>query len=202
MDIMLEGYQYSVAQSSSEFADVPLSLSPGLAERYARERFVHLPALITPDNAQKLLVCTQDVPSKRVQCGLEHVTWCEQSFEPGHPVYEFFERDQAVELATGLAGLRECRGLAVWASIYGVGEYINSHRDSSGSIQLLVCLQTPPGPINGGELIVDGARMFLRPGDATAFEATTLEHHTTPLMATVEEPSPRRVVLVGRYFLE
>lgn len=200
---MLEAYPDKlIPQKNGDVTGIPPASLPDLIQHYTSERLVSLPGLIAPNNAYELLMATQAVPARRVWCGLERVTWCEQNFEPGHLAYELFEREQAVGLVTTLTGLSERRGLSVWTSAYGAGEYINPHRDSSGSIQLLVCLQAPSDPVQGGELIVDGTRMFLRPGDAIAFEATTLEHHTTPLIATVDEPDPRRVVLVGRYFLE
>ena len=48
--------------------------------------------------------------------------------------------------------------------------------------------------------MVAGTELFLSSGDAVIFEATRLEHHTTPLVATAEEPTPTRTVLVGRYY--
>jgi hypothetical protein len=67
-------------------------------------------------------------------------------------------------------------------------------------VQLLVCLQAPPSSQNGGKLFVDGTELFLTPGDAVVFEAVRLEHYTTPLVASEDEPDPRRIVLVGRYY--
>lgn len=184
-----------------ELSDIHPSLLPDLAERYTKERLVHLPGLISPGEAQQLLASTEYIPARRVWCGLEDVSWHEQTFEPGHPAHDFFEQEQAKELVMGLAGRESYLGLTSWTSIYSVGEYINPHRDAAGSIQLLLCLQSPPSPANGGELVVGGSRLFLRPGDAVVFEATALEHYTTPLVPTVEEANPRRTVLVGRYFL-
>ena len=173
-----------------------------LAETYAAHRFVALPNLLTPEQAGTLLIATGGAPARRVRCGIEHVTWEEQNFEPGHPAYDFFEQQSTIGLTRTVTGLGELAGLMCWTSVYGLGEYIDPHKDRSGSAQLLVCLQAPPTPAHGGELVVDSTRLFLYPGDAVVFEATTVEHYTTPLTATSDAPSPRRTVLVGRYFLE
>lgn len=190
-----------VPHSNSESIGVHPSLLPDLAERYTKERLVHLPGLISPDEAQQLLASTEYIPARRVWCGLEDVSWHEQTFEPGHPAHDFFEQEPAKNLVMALAGRQSYLGFTSWTSIYRVGEYINQHRDGAGSIQLLVCLQSPPGPANGGELVVGGSRLFLRPGDAVVFEATALEHYTTPIVPTAEDANPHRTVLVGRYFL-
>lgn len=168
---------------------------------YERNRFVLLPRLIAPEEAQALLSATHKVPARRVICGIKDVSWDEQSFDPEHPAHQFFQQETIAELITSMAKLTTIDQLACWTSVYGPGEYINPHCDKGGSIQLLVCLQAPASRLNGGELTVGNHTFFLTPGDAIAFEATKLVHHTTPLIATDGDPDPRRTVLVGRYFL-
>jgi len=170
-------------------------------EQYGRDRFVALPGLIQPDTASSLLAATDDVPAKRVRVGNNTETWNEQIFTLEHPVYRFFEQDTIVSLVRALTRLKRINYLQTWTSIYGVGEYINPHTDSEGSAQLLICLQAPESSAQGGKLVVSGQELFLTPGDAIAFEATSLRHYTTPLTATKNEPEPRRTVLVGRYFM-
>lgn len=87
---------------------------------------------------------------------------------------------------------RQISKLMCWTSIYAPGEFINPHRDRSGTIQLLVCLMNPQRGDCGDYLHLPGTRLFLASGDAVAFEATTQEHFTTP-------GSKPRIVLVGRY---
>lgn len=188
--------------TSVETISLDASRLEQLAKQYAAVRFAPIPVLLYPDHARTLLATTANVPARRVQCGNRHVAWDEQSFDPGHPAYQFFEQPGLVELAQTLTGRKAMTGLTCWTSGYRSGEYINPHRDRAGTIQLLVCLQAPRSPQNGGTLIVDGNELFLSPGQAIAFDATSLEHYTTPLTPSEDEPDPQRVVLVGRYFLE
>jgi hypothetical protein len=172
-----------------------------LVEQYRRDRFVPISGLLDLSNAAALLAATEDVPAYRVRVSGNTDTWDEQNFDPNHPAYQFFEQDILVGFIRTLTGLKRVNQLMAWTSIYRLGEYINPHTDSAGSTQLLVCLKAPRSPEQGGKLVVGGQELFLTPGDAIAFEATSLEHCTTPLIATKDEPEPRRVVLVGRYFM-
>jgi len=171
------------------------------AECYVHNRFLHLPEFVSPDLAQSLLETTLDMPSRRVICGDKGISWDEQNFDLGHPSYDFFAQPEAITFAKGLTHLDKISHLVCWTSGYSAGEFINPHKDVAGTIQLLICLQAPPNAAHGGELVVGGQRLFLAPGDAIAFEATTLEHYTTPLVASEQEPNPHRVVLVGRYYM-
>jgi hypothetical protein len=173
-----------------------------LAQRYSQDRFVVIPGFLRPAGVTTLLAAMSDVASRRVQCGLPHVTWHQQNFDADHSARRLFEQGEMLILAKSLAGLEKVTGLQCWSSVYTAGEYINPHRDSGGVIQLLLCLQAPAAPVNGGELIVGQRKLFLTAGDAIAFEAARLEHSTTPLVATANEPNPRRIILVGRYFFE
>jgi predicted 2-oxoglutarate/Fe(II)-dependent dioxygenase YbiX len=86
-----------------------------------------------------------------------------------------------------------------------------SHNDRARSEEspavaiLNVCLAAPPAE-NGGELVLaleDGeVRHHLRAGDALLFDGASIEHWTTPLMATTAQPEPLRIVVVGRYYLK
>jgi hypothetical protein len=173
-----------------------------LVEIYDGERFVSLPHLITEAQASSLFEITKDAPSRRVKCGDGDVRWDEQNFEPAHPAYEFFAQEAAVRAVGGLTLKSTLEHLIVWTAGYHEREYINPHCDNSGTAQLLVCLDAPDSPENGGQLVVGESALFLQPGDALIFEATTLEHYTTPLVATKENPNPTRTVIVGRYFME
>jgi hypothetical protein len=50
-------------------------------------------------------------------------------------------------------------------------------------------------------LVANGTSLVLAVGDAVVFDATRLDHHTTPLVATDEDAEPQGMVLVGPYFL-
>jgi hypothetical protein len=41
-----------------------------------------------------------------------------------------------------------------------------------------------------------------QPGDGVVFDATAVDHWTTPLTATERVPEPERLAAVGRYYLE
>lgn len=173
---------------------------PELTSLFAVQRFVHLPGLIRPDRAAYLLESTERNVRRRVECGLEKVSWEEQELVPGDPGYEFCRHPRLTRLVQALAGPVTINNLMCWTSQYGAGEYINPHRDRYGTVQVLVCLKSVRTPHQGGSLVVAGTELFLCAGDAVVFEATRLEHHTTPLVASAEEPTPMRVVLVGRYY--
>ncbi len=68
----------------------------------------------------------------------------------------------------------------------------------------MVCLKAPK-PEAGGVLHLQTSHgefaCPLAAGDGLLWEATSLEHWTTPIIATTAEPAPERVTLVGRYFL-
>jgi hypothetical protein len=172
-----------------------------LARSYATQRFVVIRRLLADHRATALLTATRDAPRQRVTCGHRGVSWDQQNFDADHLAYQLFEVPALVTLVTGLTGMDRIDRISCWTSCYAVGEFINTHRDAAGTIHVLVCLQSPPSTDNGGVLIVEGNDIWLLPGDAVAFEATKLEHSTTPLVASAKEPDPRRVVLVGRYFL-
>jgi hypothetical protein len=171
-----------------------------LTSVFAEQRFVHLPGLIRPDQAEYLLESPGGSARRRVECGLDNVSWEEQDLGAGDPGYEFCRHPKITNLVQALADPVTINSLKCWTSRYVAGEYINSHRDRHGTVQLLVCLKTVPGTHQGGSLVIAGAEFFLSVGDAVVFEATRLEHHTTPLIASAEEPMPLRVVLVGRYY--
>jgi hypothetical protein len=169
-----------------------------LRRDYASELVVLLRELVSPDYAAKLLEATKDAPRRRVTCGAS-VSWDEQRFDSRHVAHQFFARPEFVALARNLSGLDQTDLKCCWTSCYRIGEFINSHRDGDGSIQLLICLKAPAGRENGGVLIVDGRELILAPGDAVAFAATRLDHYTTPLVATENDGDPQRVVVVARY---
>jgi hypothetical protein len=173
-----------------------------LSSRYEENRFALIKAFIGPEETKTLLTATYSTPARRVICGIPNVSWDEQNFDPEHPAHQFFWQREITDLIRSMTQLGTIDQLACWTSVYGLGEYINPHCDRGGSIQLLVCLQSPASHRNGGELTVGNQTFFLTAGDAVAFEATKLVHHTTPLVGSESDPNPRRVVLVGRYFLD
>lgn len=183
----------------SQVTEVELAQPDVFSREFAASGFVHLPDLINPDQAGILLTATTDVPSTRVICGDERISWDSQSFAEDHPVYQFFLKSDVTQMVDSITGLSGRRGLMAWTSRYAAWEYINPHRDVAGLVHLLICLESPPSNRNGGSLFVESQELFLKPGDAIVFDAQMLEHYTSPLIPTEEIPNPRRTVLVGRY---
>jgi hypothetical protein len=169
-----------------------------LRREYVSNLVVVLPGFVPPDYAAMLLDATKEAPRRRVTCGAE-VSWDEQQFGSSHVAHRLFARPAFIAFVRKLSGLQHIDLKYCWTSCYSVGEFINSHRDGDGRIQLLVCLQAPRNRANGGLLTVDGREILLAPGDGVAFQATALDHCTTPLVASENEIHPERVVLVARY---
>ncbi|HEU5377800.1 MAG TPA: hypothetical protein VFV38_20445 [Ktedonobacteraceae bacterium] len=175
---------------------------PEIVARYKEKRFVVLPQLLTTQQAQELLATTTTIPSREVICRNPHVSWLEQKFFSGMPVFELFR--SAIPLVTDVLESETITKVTSWSSVYSLGKYINAHRDRLGTIQFLICLEAPP-ETNGGSLNLRGideveTSICLQPGDGLLFEARRLLHWTTPLIATDAIPNPRRTVIVGRYF--
>ena len=90
-----------------------------------------------------------------------------------------------------------------WISEYGVGEHIDEHKDSEGSLHVLLCLRSDHD--QGGALVLgmpDGtdALIVLKMGDIMIFDAVAIGHRTTPLIATARFPQPVRRIAVARYY--
>lgn len=172
----------------------------GLLKSYRLHGYAVLPQFVSEGVAAQLLLSTNRIPRQRVSCGINDVTWSEQVIPLTHSARTFFERPATVQLVRDLTGVVVLSGVHCWTSTYALSEFINPHRDSAGLLQLLVCLRSPRARGYGGELVLDGSALYLMSGDAVVFDATTVEHHTTPLEEAPGDPSPSRVVLVGRYF--
>jgi alkylated DNA repair dioxygenase AlkB len=143
-------------------------------------------------------------PSRRVNCGLQNVTWTEQTIPSGSELSEFFRNDIILSRLLELLGRSaQCKAtVQCWLSRYGVGEFINSHRDNDGDIQIVLGASfLQPG--NGGVLSVSyeefSASYFLLPGDAVIFKAASVQHFTSPIIETASNQTPERIVAVARY---
>jgi hypothetical protein len=180
---------------------VPL---PQLQTKYQQDRYVHLPQFLSAAQAAEYFDQTEDLPSRRVICGIESVSWDEQLVPPDHDLYQFLSSGQMVALMRALLQIKDALYPLIncWISRYKVGEYINSHRDRAGTIQAILCLHSTHQK-NGGLLALkpreENIFFALKPGDAMVFEATTIEHFTTPLISSKDCPYPIRAVAVSRY---
>lgn len=177
---------------------------PHLQTNYQQDRYVHLPQLISAAQAAEYFEQTEDLPSREVICGIESVSWDEQSVPPDHDLFQFFTNSQMVALMRALLHIEDAcyPQINCWISRYKVGEYINSHRDKAGTIQAILCLLATDQK-NGGSLALKPREknifFALKPGDAIVFEATTIEHFTTPLISSKDCQYPVRAVAVSRY---
>lgn len=179
-----------------------MTLSPAI---HADRPFVYLPKLVPIEQAREFEFETRSLPSRRVICGEEAVSWDEQTIPSGSSVFVYFNSPQVLELVQSAADaentLDPSRTMC-WVSRYRTGEHIGRHRDSAGTVQLLVCLIAPPAG-SGGLLILNAIpeRVFrLNEGDGLLFRANQIEHYTTQLVRTNQCPNPLRVVAVARYF--
>jgi hypothetical protein len=170
--------------------------------RYSEQLFVLIRGFISIEFAHQLLRTTDDVPIRKVICGDPNISFGEQDFTEEHPIYKFFMNVEVFSLVRLLLQTDKIPNLVCWTSVYELGQYISAHTDGSGDAQIIVCLQAPAQE-NGGQICVrltgGEQNLHLTPGDAVIFKASALRHYTTPLTASKHEPTPKRVVAVGRY---
>ena len=83
-----------------------------------------------------------------------------------------------VTLITGLQTGRH----AAWFNVYEEGQFIPAHKDVSGDVQLLICIDAPPEDTGGHLWLKKQSNVLaLAPGDILIFEAAKLVHGTTPV---------------------
>lgn len=172
------------------------------SKQYELLKYVVARGMITAEKASELIDLSQGTESIGVYHNDPNISWREQRFTQGHPVYEFFEQLVLVAYVKGLELKFTLTQTIAWTSIYSKGQFINAHNDASGSIQLVICLKSPNDEKNGGHLCLGSERIFLRPGDAIFYKATDIEHYTTPLVPTAEDDDPSRTVIDCRYYLD
>lgn len=177
-----------------------------LTERYHTQKFLLLPQFLDAPETGRLLASTKAIPIRRVICGNPDIHFGQQNFVETHPLGCFFHERQVVEMVLALAQATRLHFCRCWTLVYGPGEYINAHRDRAGQSQLLICLRSPSDAKCGGSLLLNAPtgsqQVFLTQGDAILFEASGVEHATTPLLSSEQDPYPQRVIAVGRYFFE
>lgn len=87
-----------------------------------------------------------------------------------------------LDLPTLLGG--EPRRMAQWLNVYESGEFIGTHVDAGGEVQLMIPIEMPP-PGEGGDLWVKTKERILpvAVGDVLLFAAHRLRHGTTAVQA-------------------
>jgi hypothetical protein len=172
---------------------------------FVEQQHVTVRALVPKSQLANFRHETQNLPSVRVTCGDEEVSWEERTIAPAHSLHRYFRSEPVCAILNSCLG----RWVAIkcvtcWTSTYKTGEYINKHCDGAGDIQLIIALKAP-APENGGWLNLESrgrySRVFLNEGDALCFAATEVAHFTTPLIGTSQIPAPERTTAVARYFL-
>jgi hypothetical protein len=153
-----------------------------------------------------MYVATRRFSSRRVICGDALVSWTERGIEPSPPEAEFFLSAECLQEIVPFLGAAPStfREVRCWTSEYGPGEYINPHVDKTGDVQMVLCVRATAQE-NGGALCVryrsEDGRYHLMAGDAILFRATDVEHWTSPVVVTSDDPNPLRVVVCARYFI-
>lgn len=176
-------------------------------QKFRDTRCVLAKRLTTPMVAEELLRESSLWPVKRVNCGIPGVEWAEQEVPDQSLLSQLFKRPELIAFLMDLdpSQFRQLQNMTSWVSRYGVGEYINSHVDRAGSIQMVLGLMNS-GDKTGGVLSVSykdySDSILLSPGDALIFEATTVRHFTSRIAQTHEQLRPERVTAVARYFFQ
>lgn len=139
----------------------------------------------------------------RVTVGHGTESWIERTVEPDSRLYQAMTAPDLMELIWRAVGRNFSWRAQIWSSVYEVGERIAWHKDASGDIQVLFCLEPAPDGC-GGLFCIKGSsstiELNLGAGDIVVFNATGIEHCTTLLVATTQFSHPRRVVSVARFF--
>jgi hypothetical protein len=161
--------------------------------------------LVSSRVAAQMYAATRPMGARRVICGDEGVSWTERDVDPDSWIGRFFRSDPCMQRIAAFSGVETPESCTIhcWTSEYALGEYINPHLDGAGDVQIVLSLRAP-SPANGGFLHVcyqeHTDQFHLSVGDAMLFRATAVQHWTTPLAATAEDPNPERIVVVARYF--
>jgi len=176
-----------------------------IVAHYRRDHWVLLRNLISPAFISTCLCDVLNAPSKRVTVGEGVEWWTQHAIEVESSLGQFLISSSTLELASAAAGQALKKVPVIWAQVYEVGQMISWHRDGGGDIQFLVCLQAPSQQCGGAFCIRLNQSEFqiqLQAGDALLFKATDILHSTTRLVVGRDEPQPRRVTAVARFFAE
>jgi hypothetical protein len=126
-----------------------------LTESYRSDGYIILPHLVREDTVAKLDEAAAQLPTRRVHVGAGGgVRWDEQAVHDGHPLCEFFAAPDLIALIARVIGTAPAQpSLWCWISQYGVGEHIDEHKDSEGSLHILLCLRSDHD--QGGALVLE-----------------------------------------------
>lgn len=185
-------------------SDARIRVRDGPAHRHALgEAGLFLPSLVAGAELSAFLGDALAGTSRRVTVGNGKECWTEYKIGEDCTLGAFLRGDTVFALAREAAPVMLKRPPAVWAQSYQPGERIAWHRDDSGAIQLLLCLEAPPAEYGGVFCMRFEKReihLALKPGDAVLFRASAIPHSTTRLIARAPAPLPPRVTAVARFY--
>ena len=159
---------------------------------------------ISAKDAAFFLDTAKSLSKRKVICKADNVSFSEQAIPPDHELHNFFSSKQILAISQELLNVQSTlKRMLCWTSIYQKHEFINPHKDVSGDLQLLLCLQNDGFKDQGlfcFQFENETHKIFLNPGDLLFFEATKIEHYTTPIFESETNPNPYRTVAVARQF--
>jgi hypothetical protein len=176
-----------------------------LRGRYTSERLVTLRQLAAGEEVERIIEESPAWPKQSVCARRDDgVKWLSQPVLQDSFLYAWFLSPRVLQMVRTIAcftaplAATEC-----WTNLYQAGEHITPHRDAAGSVQLLLSLVSPARECGGSFVASVQARpceVILGPVDAVLFEATSVEHYTTPLRASPLSPAPLRMTAVMRFY--
>jgi hypothetical protein len=176
-----------------------------LRNSYASERLVVIRRLAGSEDVRRIISESPLWAKRSVYVRPEDgVTWLSQDVPKDSFLSGFFHSDRILHIVRTVSGITlPLVRTESWTNLYRTGEYISRHRDAAGSIQLLLALISPEIDCGGAFVArIQGClrEFILEPGDAVLFEATAVEHFTTPLRPSESTPDPTRVNAVMRLY--
>jgi len=174
-----------------------------LSGAFAEQGWVVVPRFVDVRALPLMIDELQSGEDRRVTVGDGRKWWTEYSVRDSTSLASFLTGSNVMSLISDILKRPfECTS-QLWGQIYRVGQYIPWHKDASGTIQLLLCLEAAP-PECGGEFLIKSqgreSKLRLESGDVIVFSAAALPHATTPIAPSAEHPNAGRIVAVGRYF--
>lgn len=176
-----------------------------LRNLYTSDRLVVLRHLAESGDVVRIIEESLSWPKQSVYVRPEDgVTWLSQDVPRDSLLTAWFCSDQILQMIRAVSGIAfPLVRTESWINLYRAGEYISPHRDAAGTIQLLLSLVSPDsecGGIFSASIQGCNREFVLRPGDALLFEATSVEHYTTPLIPSASNPEPMRMNAVMRFY--
>lgn len=132
-----------------------------------------------------------------------HCIWIEQGFDRPQIAFDglFLDKDfqKLVCVTANLPNLSTTK-IQIWINRYLPNNIVPAHKDATGKIQLLICLQETKDK-QGGEFYINKSNIQLNTGDAVLFSANKLIHGVRRIKSLQTENSGfSRITCVVRMF--